>query len=174
MMEKFFKKCWFIMEYSVRFLLQTICRLFDRDLSEDFFCVCMQFIRFGIVGLSNVVVSYSLYLFFLTLFQRFGLFMKGDYVVAQSISFLLSVLWSFYWNNKVVFAEHGEEDRIIWKSLIKAVISYSFTGLFINNILLIFFVQVLRITEFGAPIICLIIVVPLNFLISKFWTFNGK
>lgn len=62
-----------------------------------------------------------------------------------------------------VFELKNGEKRSIWKSLIKTYISYSFTGLFLSSILLVLWVQVLGISEFIAPIINLLISVPLNF-----------
>ena len=62
-----------------------------------------QFIRFGLVGLSNTLIGYVIYLVSLKLFRAAGLFPGTDYYVAQGVMFVLSVLWSFYWNNKYVF-----------------------------------------------------------------------
>ena len=93
-------------------------------------------------------------------------------MAAQVIAFVLSVAWSFYWNNKMVFVKEEGQQRSIWKSLMKTYISYSFTGLFLNSILLVLWVQVLHISEFIAPIINLVISVPVNFLINKFWAFK--
>lgn len=92
-------------------------------------------------------------------------------LVSQGIAFVLSVLWSFYWNNKVVFADGGGE-RNLWKALAKTYVSYSFTGLFLNSILLVLWVQVFHISEFIAPVINLLISVPLNFLMNKLWAFK--
>ncbi len=134
----------------------------------------MQFVRFGIVGLSNTVISYVLYAVFLLLFQHFGMLEGIDYIVAQVIQFFLSVLWSFYWNNRMVFRLGEGEHRSLLKALLKTYVSYAFTGLFLSSILLIFWVQVLHISEFIAPIINLCVSVPLNFLINKFWAFKNE
>jgi len=88
------------------------------------------------------------------------------------IAFILSVLWSFYWNNKMVFVKEEGQQRNLWKALIKTYISYSFTGLFLNSALLVLWVDVLHISEFVAPIVNLLISVPLNFIINKFWAFK--
>ena len=109
---------------------------------------------------------------FLLLFQRLGILAGFDYIVAQVIQFFLSVLWSFYWNNRMVFKLKEGDHRSILKSLLKTYVSYAFTGLFLSSILLIFWVQVLHISEFIAPVINLCVSVPLNFLINKFWAFK--
>lgn len=172
MIENCVNKCWRIIELIVRRVLQAICKALHKDFSEDVFNSFIQFIKFGLVGVSNVAISYVLYVTFLLIFQNIGLFKNGDYVIAQSISFLLSVLWSFYWNNKLVFIVQEGKKRSFWKSLLKTYISYSFTGLFLNNLLLLLWVQIFGISEFVAPIVNLLISVPLNFLINKFWAFK--
>ena len=134
----------------------------------------MQFIKFGIVGLSNTVLAYILYVISLLLFRKQGIFLDSGYLVAQAIAFVLSVLWSFYWNNKLVFTLQEGEERSVFKALVKTFISYSFTGLFLNSILLTLWVKVMYISEFIAPIINLLVSVPLNFIINKLWAFKRK
>lgn len=167
-------KLWNIIETIVRAVLQMLFKIVHKELTEEVFTAFMQFVKFGIVGVSNTVISYVLYALSLLAFQKLGILPRTDYLVAQVIAFVLSVLWSFYWNNKMVFVLKEGEKRSLWKALIKTYISYSFTGLFLNSILLILWVQVCHISEFIAPIINLLISVPLNFLINKFWAFRGK
>lgn len=131
-----------------------------------------QFIRFGIVGVSNTVISYLLYSGSLLFFQRNNLFASFDYVVAQVIAFILSVLWAFYWNQKKVFTMKEGESRSVWKSLLKTYVSYGFTGLLLSTFLLYIWIDVLGISDFIAPLINLLITVPLNFIINKFWAFR--
>lgn len=155
-------------------MIEKIFKLICRTFSPKFAAGLIQFIKFGIVGVSNTVLSYILYVTSLLLFQKTGIFKETDYIVAQIIAFILSVLWSFYWNNKMVFAAEDGKKRSVWKTLLRTYISYSFTGLFLNSILLIFQVRILHISEFAAPIINLTVSVPLNFLINKFWAFRQE
>ncbi len=134
----------------------------------------IQFVKFGIVGFSNTVISYVLYSGSLIVMRRLNIFQKNDYLWAQVLAFVLSVLWSFYWNNKMVFSAKEGEKRSWWRALIKTYISYSFTGLFLNSILLVLWVQIFHISEFIAPLINLLVSVPVNFLINKFWAFKSE
>jgi len=134
----------------------------------------VQFVKFGIVGVSNTLLSYLLYSGSLILFRKLNWFPNTDYLAAQVIAFVLSVAWSFYWNNKYVFTVKEGESRSLLPALMKTYVSYSFTGLFLNSILLVLWVRLLGISEFIAPIINLLISVPLNFLINKFWAFRVK
>ena len=167
------KKVWTIIDHMINQLMTLLFTKFlHREYTEIQHTSFMQFIKFGIVGLSNTIISYLLYAVVLLLLQKKMLFPKIDYLLAQIVAFVLSVLWSFYWNNRMVFVVEEGRKRSLWKSLLKTYISYSFTGLFLNSILLILWVNILGISEFIAPIINLIVSVPLNFIINKFWAFK--
>lgn len=163
-----------LIQKFIHFLLQIIGRVTKKEISNTTEAALMQFIKFGIVGLSNTLISYVIYAVSLLLFQRFAIFGTNAYLISQVLAFVISVAWSFYWNNKYVFTQNEGETRSIWRALLKTYISYSFTGLFLNTLLLILWVQLLHISEFIAPIINLLVSVPLNFIINKFWAFRSK
>ena len=162
---------WNFIEKTAYIILKRSFSFVGKELRDEGFASLMQFVKFGIVGVSNTVISYVIYAASLFSFRQMGILPKSGYLVSQGIAFVLSVLWSFYWNNKVVFADGGGE-RNLWKALAKSYVSYSFTGLFLNSILLVLWVQVFHISEFIAPIINLLISVPLNFLMNKLWAFK--
>ena len=54
------------------------------------------------------------------------------------------------------------------------ILSYAGTGLVLNNILLVIWIEGLKMHEMLGPIINLFITIPLNFLLNKFWAFRGK
>lgn len=124
----------------------------------------IQFIKFGIVGVSNTVISYLIY----SLLVYFNIY----YIIASIIAFVISVLNSFFWNNKYVFKKKANVDHKIINSLVKTYISYAFTGLVLQNILLYIFIDLLKISKYIAPFFGLVITIPLNFLLNKFWTFK--
>lgn len=157
------------MNKIIGYILRKILRL---NISDEKMDALMQFIKFGIVGLSNTVISYVVYVGVLLLFQKNKIIPTIDYLVAQVIAFILSVLWSFYWNNKYVFQKKDDEERNLLQSLIKTYISYAFTGLFLNSILSLLWVEIVHIPKMVAPIINLLVSVPINFLMNKFWAFR--
>jgi len=166
MADKFFG--W--IESILKFLLQHVLKI---SISDERLQAFVEFVKFGVIGVSNTVISYVIYVFFLWVFQWIGIFERIDYLIAQFIGFVLSVLWSFYWNNKFVFkAEHKE--RNWFSALVKTYVSYAFTGLFLNSILSILWIEVLNWSKMIAPIINLLISVPLNFIMNKFWAFKGR
>ena len=75
----------------------------------------LQFVKFGIVGVSNTIISYLLNIAVLLLLKPYNL--SWDYVVGNLVAFFLSVLWSFYWNNKYVFTLENGQKRSIGKTL---------------------------------------------------------
>ena len=72
----------------------------------------------------------------------------------------------------IVYAD-GEK-RNIWAALFKTYVSYGFTGLILNNILLVLWISVLHMNKMIAPIINLIINIPINFFLNKIWAFGKK
>lgn len=134
----------------------------------------IQFIKFGIVGVSNTVIGYIIYALSLWILRYYGAFPSTDIFVAQFIMFVLSVLWSFYWNNKMVFTNKEGEKRNLFSALMKTYAAYGFTGLFLSEVLLMLWVNKLGINEYIAPIINLLVTVPLNFLMQKYWAFKEK
>lgn len=157
-------------------LIYTVCKLvakiLKKDQDENTVNSLVQFVKFGIVGVSNTVVSYVINVLVLLLMKPMNV--SWDYFVGNVVSFLLSVLWSFYWNNKYVFTLEEGESRSIGKALLKTYVSYGFTGIILNNILSWIWVSVLGISKYIAPIINLLASVPINFFMNKLWAFKEK
>lgn len=163
---------WKYFHKQLRYVINICFKLLGKDLTDEAFLMIEQFVKFGIVGLSNTVLSYAIYVSGLIILKKMNFSSEYDYLLAQVLAFILSVLWSFYWNNKMVFVLGEGKRRSTCKTLVKTFVSYSFTGLFLNSVLLVLWVKVLGISELIAPIINLMISVPLNFLINKFWAFK--
>ncbi len=150
----------------------------------------VQFIKFGIVGISNTLISQLIYMFFVWL--------GAHYLVASVIGFIVSVLNAFFWQNRVVFKEDKDkEHRVWWQVLLKTYAAYAFTGLLLNNLLLIMWIDLIKIEQFTppltgfinglginiynydlavdlAPILNIFVNVPINFVINKFWAYRQK
>ncbi len=156
----------------VNSILRKLIKLFKKDLSDQVLHSLTQFLLFGIVGVSNTVISYLLNILVLALLHPYHL--AWDYVAGNMVAFLLSVLWSFYWNNRIVFTQKEGSERSLWKALLKAYAAYGFTGIILNNILSWLWISVFHISKYVAPLINLVISVPLNFVINKLWTFKEE
>lgn len=133
-----------------------------------------QFIKFGIVGVSNTIIGYIIYAGSLYLMRLFNICSSCDIFIAQFLMFFLSVAWSFFWNNKFVFKKNHNSKRSYVAALLKAYISYAFTSLLLSELLLLLWVKCFGINDYIAPVLSLIITVPLNFIIQKLWVFKDK
>lgn len=164
-------KAWKVIECIMEWFLRKVLHLKINDKQWE---TLVQFVKFGIVGLSNTIISYVIYIVALLIFQHNQWMPTWDYLVAQIVAFILSVLWSFYWNNKYVFSKQEDMQRNLLQALLKTYISYAFTGLFLNSVLSLLWVEILHISKLIAPIINLLVSVPLNFIMNKFWAFREK
>ena len=126
----------------------------------------VQFIKFGIVGFSNTILSYTLY--------SICVLLGVHYQLANVIGFVAGVLNSFYWSNKYVFTKSVNEQRNALFVLLKTFIAYGSTGLVLNSLLLYVFIERLGIPDLIAQLIGLTITVPLNFVLNKYCSFKSK
>ena len=124
----------------------------------------LQFIKFGMVGLTNTALSYAIYALIVWL--------GGHYLLASVVSFIISVAWSYLLNNRFVFQKAEGEARVWWKTLLKAYVSYGITGLVLVNILLYIWIDVLGVNQYLAFIFNLVFTIPTNFLLNKLWAFK--
>ena len=134
--------------------------------------ILIQFIKFSIIGISNSIISYVINVLVITFLKPYHV--AWDYVAGNLLSFFLSVLWSFYWNNRLVFVLEDGQSRNRWKVLFKTYIAYGLTGILLTNILSYVWIDVLGISKYISPMINLIICVPINFIINKLWAFQSK
>lgn len=169
-MERF----WNLIRRIVEGCLNIVARMREKEFEPATVEAIVQFVKFGIVGVSNTLFDYAVYLVTLFILQALGWLPNYDYVVGNVMGFLLSVLWSFYWNNKYVFVEKEKGERNLWKTLFKTYCSYAFSGLVLKNVLSFVFVEWLSISKVVAPLLTLLISVPINFVMNKFWAYREK
>ena len=124
-----------------------------------------QFIKFGIVGVSNTLISLAVY--------EVCIHLGVHYLLANLIGLVISVINAYYWNNRCVFGD-GQKKPFAHhlKTYFKSLAAYGGTFL-LDSVLLILWVEIVHIPETLAPILNLMITIPINFLINKYWTFQG-
>lgn len=122
-----------------------------------------QIIKFGIVGVSNTVISLAVYYICLQLYMH--------YLVAYVISFLASVSNAFFWNSRYVFKNRRENSLI--RAYIKTVASYG-VSFFISIGLMSIMIEGLNISAYLAPILKQVVTIPINFALNKIWAFKDK
>ena len=124
-----------------------------------------QFIKFGLVGVSNTLIAWACYYLFLWIDEDL-------YMVGSIVGTIVSIANAFYWNDRFVFKGNKNDWRSKLKRLGKTYVSYGGTSL-LSTFLLWLEVQ-LGVSKVIAPVVNLIITIPLNFVINKFWTFKSN
>lgn len=125
----------------------------------------VQFIKFSIVGVINTLIDLGVYYF--CLYQ-----LSFHYQLATFFGFIVSVTNAYLLNGFFVFSD-GRKKTLLenLKAYAKTVLGYASTYL-LSVFLMWLWVDVLGIPEGIAPLLRLIITVPLNYVINKFWTFR--
>ena len=134
----------------------------------------VQFVKFGIVGVTNTGISYGIdMLCNYVLFANTGWDQGIKTVVNSAIAFIISVTHSYYWNNRFVFAQ----GRKTWKEHLasygKTVACYALTGLIMAPLMKNWMVD-RGMAYWLASLLTLVVTIPLNFLMNKFWAFRKK
>jgi putative flippase GtrA len=151
-----------------------------------------QFIKFGLVGATNTVVNLTVYMICCHLIGT-------NVHIANVMGFTISVLSAYFLQSRFVFKENEDaEKRVWWKTLIKTYIAYSFTGLFLTEILLIFWLDFVNLSQYLTPLaqwlkvnvnftmsevklaetivpfMNMVVTIPINFCVNKFWAYKQK
>ena len=123
-----------------------------------------QFVKFGLVGAVNTLLSLGINYLFIWIDP--ALYLWGNFV-----GWAVSVLNAFYWNNRFVFQKSAATRKELWLRLGKSYVSYGASFL-LSTLLMWLEVQVLGLSEGLSPILTLIVTIPLNFVVNKLWTFR--
>lgn len=147
-----------------RMLLNVMLKPFQVTISDEQWDSLMQFVKFGMVGVSNTLVYYIVYAI---------LVMLGTHIVAaNTIAYFISIVNSFYWNNKYVFQQENKK-RSMMQAFLKCCLSYVGTYL-LSTVLLLIWVDLFHISKFIGPLLTIVITTPLNFIMNKVWAFRTE
>ena len=135
----------------------------NKELKELF----VDFIKFGCVGVVNTFTSYVIVN---TCFYIFHIHEQ----ISNLIAFLISVIVSFTLNSIFVFKKKPKNIKDLLYTLGKTYLSYAFTGLILTAILLEIECNKLNIPLYIASFMNLIVTVPINFILNRFWAFGKK
>ena len=154
--------------------ISTVCDLLNRPLSEELWKQLLQFVKFCIVGVSNVIVSYTINITTIKAISLINENLTYDYVIANTVAFLLAVYWSYFWNSRKVFSmsHAGKADRR--RMLLRTYACYGFTGIILNNVLSTLWIKGLGISKYISPLLNLFITIPVNYLTNKYWAYAKK
>lgn len=125
----------------------------------------LQFIKFGMVGALNTVLSY--------LISNAGYYLFHLHEqICNLIAFFITVLVSYLLNSRFVFSRKEQDAQPWYKALAKVYVSYGLTELVLAGMLLFVQERILGIPHFIATFINLCMTVPLNFFLNKFWAYR--
>lgn len=134
--------------------------------------VLVQFVKFGMVGISNTLISLAATYALLFVFK---FCFKTDTTWSLNVStlfgFIVGVCNSYHWNNRYVFKNKKESNEK--KAFAKVTVCYGITYL-ISMVLMDILVEFCHIPSLIAPIPRLIFTIPLNFILNKLWAFKDR
>ena len=144
-------------------IIRTLLAKLDIKDFAGFRSLVFQFIKFGMVGIINTSVSLAFYYLFIW-------FDPALYQIGNVVGWILAILNSYFWNRRLVFKASTNRPFVM---LGKTYLMYG-TSFLINVVLLHIQVEWIGISTAIAPLLCLIVIVPINFLVSKLWTFRSE
>lgn len=135
----------------------------------------LQFVKFGLVGVSNTAISYGIeMLCYYVLFANVAWADNIRIVITSVLAFLISVTHSYYWNNRYVFGTGTRKTALQHlRAYLKTVVCYGVTGLVISPLMK------MRLSSMGVPywiasLGSLVVTIPLNFIMNKLWAFRPQ
>ncbi len=151
-------------------------RSFKEMLDAPRFRGLVQFVKFGLVGVSNTLINYGIEmlcyyaLFSQTTFQSDTL----RVIVSSVLAFAVSVSNAYFWNSRFVF-KSGER-RTFRQGLfayLRTVLCYGVTGLALAPAIKVWLTGA-GIGFWLASLLSLVVTIPLNFVLNKFWAFGER
>jgi putative flippase GtrA len=154
-------RSWHILETAITKVTLWLFKLLKIESNDRQSETFVQFVGFCVVGVLNTLVGWAVY-------YAFVIFDPALYLIGNATGYICGVMNSYYWNSRFVFRK--AQKRSVG-TLIKTYISYGIT-LLISTGLMYLLVHFLSVSEYIAPIPCLLITVPINFALSKLWAFK--
>jgi putative flippase GtrA len=120
-----------------------------------------QFVKFGVVGVSNTLIFFLVYTL---LWKVFGVW----YLAASGIGFAMGAINGFLWNRAWTFRGHVGDalTPVRWFAV-------QTSGLLVNLGLVYLFVDGLGLGKLEGQAVTIAIVTVLTFFANRAWTFRG-
>ena len=119
-----------------------------------------EFIRYGFWGMISVIINLLLFYIFVAV--------HCPYIIANIVSYILAVIFSYIVNNKYVFQGNRKNNDKIKK--IKYFLMRG-SSIFIDSLLLAFFYQICGFTLILSKIIDSVLIIISTYILSKYWIF---
>jgi putative flippase GtrA len=122
--------------------------------------VVVQFVKFGIVGISNTLLNFAVYTLLLKVFDVW-------YLAAAAIGFAIGATNGFLLNRRWTFDGHvGDALTPVRWAIVQSC------GLGLNEVLLFLWVGVVGVGELLGQALAIVVVTTVTFLVNRAWTFR--
>ena len=122
----------------------------------------IQFIKFGIVGVSNTLLTA------IVIWVLLKVLHSSDYL-SNFIGYIVGLTNSFFWNRKWTFESKTNLSITIFKFIITFAISYLFQ---LGNLYLLLHFS--TIDPYVCQLISIVVYTCINFVLNKYYTFKTK
>jgi putative flippase GtrA len=122
--------------------------------------VVIQFVKFGIVGISNTLLNFAVYTLLLKVFDVW-------YLAAAAIGFGVGAVNGFLLNRRWTFDGHvGDAFTPVRWAIVQSC------GLALNEVLLFLWVGVVGVDKLVGQALAIVVVTTVTFLANRAWTFR--
>lgn len=134
-----------------------------------------QFVKFGIVGASNTAISYGIEMLgYYVVLARAAWPERLRIAVVTAAAFTVSVVNSYYWNNRYVFRDADRKSFADHAgALLKMAACYALTGLVLAPVLKVW-IHERGVAYWLVSLLTLVVTVPLNYVLNKLWAFQRR
>ena len=130
-----------------------------------------QFMKFAVVG----VINTSIHTLIFNIASSFGL----HYLISQTLGYFISSVNGFLMNYKLVFKAENADKGMVFRFyatytmsfIITLVMSYIYVDLLNLNPTIDFFSII---TVKILPLLTLVVTVPFNFILNKYWVYKQE
>ena len=126
-----------------------------------------EIINYLIFGVLTTVVSFVVYFIFAKVF-------KIDEVISNVISWFFSVLFAFITNKLYVFESKETGKKTLLKEIISFYLARLFTGVVCDLGVFALMVKIFKINDVLSKLVTQVIVIILNYVLSKLFVFKKK
>jgi putative flippase GtrA len=120
----------------------------------------VQFVKFGIVGVSNTLINFAVYALLLKVFDVW-------YLAAAAIGFGVGAVNGFLLNRRWTFEGHvGDSFTPVRWAIVQTC------GLGLNELLLFIWVGVVGVDKILGQALAIVVVTTVTFLANRAWTFR--
>jgi len=120
----------------------------------------ITFIKFGLVGVSNTLISYSFFILFVKLDIIYWLSNILCYCAGLTNSFLLNKKWTFKSEKKTNFTQ------------LFIFLSVNLVALLVSLLVILILVEKLNLNEYASQLLSMIFSMIVNYVGNKLYVFN--